>query len=112
MTLSECLNLCYPLASGLRDYIIEDHGNGQVIAFWNEALLGPIPDLAQLQATAKPLADAMANEVVAQKTERDNAKTILDTLANITATEFRALTQNQKDTVLYHIMKREIRRLK
>ena len=71
----------------------------------------------QQKAAAQAIADAYdwyapTPEQVAEKTERDNAKTVLDTLANLSATEFRALTQNQKDTVLYHIMKREIRRLK
>ena len=44
--------------------------------------------------------------------ERTAAKNILDNLKDLTFVQFQALTQTQKERVLYFVMKREIRGLK
>ena len=51
-------------------------------------------------------------EQIAETSEQDQAHTTFDPLKDFTFQQFQALTQTQKDRILYILMKREIRRLR
>lgn len=55
--LSQTIQHLYPTSVSLRDWRVENRGNGQMLAFWSPAL-GPQPTQAELDAAVLPATKA------------------------------------------------------
>ena len=59
MTTAEALEVLYPAAVPLVDYVVADDGSGQRVGRWDAARLGPEPTAGQLSAvTDEQVAEA------------------------------------------------------
>jgi hypothetical protein len=64
VNLSRAIQKRYPNADPLRDFAVQDDGDGQKLVFWNEARLGPRPAPTQLEsAWLLALKDQKSDEI-------------------------------------------------
>jgi hypothetical protein len=96
MSLGTAIAHLYPNANPLRDYRIEDKGDGQGerISFWNTATLGVQPTAPQIAQAEIDAAAALAAQVTALTSERTALIALRDKVqagTDLTPAEMRVL---------------------
>jgi len=104
----------YPNAAEHIDYLVLDNsdGRGPFVAKWNTEKLGDRPSDEMLEFEGILESGERHQKEQNEQQERRSAKNTLNVLESMTFEEFDALNMTQIKPLLYHLMRREIRRLR